>query len=232
MNNKTGYSNNSKNVITILLLIFIYPLGLLFMWFWTKWKLWIKIIVSIPLVAAFATGLLFTVNPQKQIKRAECAKQCQTTDVNNSCMQGCLNNEIQSENTEFTKQDSSEILATINEMRQKEGLQLIVMDTGICSYARWLAIQYKDKGLEYAEQAHKSQITKPETQFTYFNGYKSIYRATIGTAENENKVIGEKFMSTPDSNAFKPDITNGCVYGVLNNDETKWLVVFIGASKK
>lgn len=44
-------SYETRVIITILLLLFVYPVGLIFMWWWMKnWPLWLKIIITIPLV--------------------------------------------------------------------------------------------------------------------------------------------------------------------------------------
>lgn len=40
----------NTGIVTILLLIFIYPVGVLLMWFLTKWRRWLKILLSIPLL--------------------------------------------------------------------------------------------------------------------------------------------------------------------------------------
>ena len=54
-------SYETKLVIVVLLLLFFYPLGLVFMWIWMKdWPTWLKIIISLPLafgIAAFFIGM-------------------------------------------------------------------------------------------------------------------------------------------------------------------------------
>lgn len=54
--------NNSlgKNIVVILLLIFIFPLGLILMWAWTSWPKWIKWLVSAPLLLAIV-AIIFAV---------------------------------------------------------------------------------------------------------------------------------------------------------------------------
>lgn len=52
-------SYETKLTIVVLLLLFVYPLGLIFMWFWMKnWPLWLKLLISLPIVVA-ALGILF-----------------------------------------------------------------------------------------------------------------------------------------------------------------------------
>lgn len=44
-------SYETQLIITILLLLFVYPVGLIFMWWWMKqWPLWLKILITIPLI--------------------------------------------------------------------------------------------------------------------------------------------------------------------------------------
>lgn len=228
-----GTSNDTKTIVTILLLIFIFPVGLILMWVWIKWKLWVKILVSIPIIALLAAGVLTAFSPSRQIERANCVKKCQTNDTNNACMQACMGDDNEDGRySEFTTQDSNEVLDQINAARQERGLSPVRSDENVCKYVRWLTTQYKNKGSDYANLAHTSEIAKPEIQFAYFKDYKSVYRAAIGTSEENNQKIGDKLVSSPSSNALRPDVTNGCVYGALSNDETKWWVVFVGASKK
>ncbi|MBI3887968.1 hypothetical protein HY310_02775 [Candidatus Microgenomates bacterium] len=39
-------SSTASNVITILLLIFFLPVGLIVMWFWPKWNKWVKALIT------------------------------------------------------------------------------------------------------------------------------------------------------------------------------------------
>ena len=43
-------SYDTKIIITLLLLLFFYPLGLIFMWTWMQWKGWLKFLVTLPLI--------------------------------------------------------------------------------------------------------------------------------------------------------------------------------------
>lgn len=45
-NDQTG--SKVKSVITILLLVFLYFLGVVVMWIWTRWSIWLKVIISVP----------------------------------------------------------------------------------------------------------------------------------------------------------------------------------------
>lgn len=92
---QTGTSNDTKTLVTVLLLIFLYPIGVIVMMLWTSWKLWVKLLVGFPFVIIFvglvAVALLSAINPQasKGGRRAECMKSCQQTNDTASCIKQC-----------------------------------------------------------------------------------------------------------------------------------------------
>jgi hypothetical protein len=45
-------------IITALLLVFAYPIGLLVMFTWTKWPTWLKWMIAIPMAAFFISVIL------------------------------------------------------------------------------------------------------------------------------------------------------------------------------
>lgn len=87
-------SKDTKTIITVLLLIFVFPVGFILMWVWTKWPAWVKIIISLPIIIAivgiFAAVLLATINPRAQIQKAACVKQCEGNSQNTACINACL----------------------------------------------------------------------------------------------------------------------------------------------
>jgi hypothetical protein len=59
-----GPSYDTMMIVTILLLIFVYPLGIVFMWgLMRTWPTWLKVVVSLPLLIGifFTTVILFAV---------------------------------------------------------------------------------------------------------------------------------------------------------------------------
>ena len=82
----TTNSNTLANLLTILLLILLFPVGAIVMWVWPKWQAWVKIIITIFVTLVFlfillpftAAILITVVNPQEQIRKANEAKQKQT----------------------------------------------------------------------------------------------------------------------------------------------------------
>src|SRR3990167_2087613 len=71
-----GMSNDTKTLIVILLLIFTYWIGLIFMWIWMKtWPKWLKIILTLPVFASIALIAFFVysviMNPSQFIEETE-----------------------------------------------------------------------------------------------------------------------------------------------------------------
>ena len=71
---QTSHSNDTKTIVTVLLLIFLYPIGVILMWFWTTWPKWVKLIITIPSLLVIggiiAAGILVTINPQRALQEA------------------------------------------------------------------------------------------------------------------------------------------------------------------
>lgn len=93
---QSGTSNDTRTIVTVLCLLFIFPIGLILMWFWTKWPLWVKLVISIlplflvALIGVFAVAILTTINPEAQIEKANCVKQCQGSANRQTCVSQCL----------------------------------------------------------------------------------------------------------------------------------------------
>lgn len=49
-------SYDTRTIVTVLLLLFVYPIGVIFMWAWMNdWPVWLKVIITLPvLVFIFA----------------------------------------------------------------------------------------------------------------------------------------------------------------------------------
>lgn len=94
-------SEDTKTIVTILLLVFVYPAGFILMWVWTKWKMWVKFLVScvtcpililivIMAVSAFSVGILTVINPAEQIRKGNCVKQCEQSVNKEACIINCI----------------------------------------------------------------------------------------------------------------------------------------------
>ena len=56
----TGMSHDKKTIITVILLIFFYPIGLILMFVWMKnWPRWAKVVISLPVIIA-VIGIILT----------------------------------------------------------------------------------------------------------------------------------------------------------------------------
>lgn len=96
---QSGTPDDTKTIVTVLLLIFAYPIGFLLMWFWTRWKVWVKLLISAPgclifivFLGFFAVGFLAALNPSGSLQRAKCANLCQNLTTNEekvNCMEKC-----------------------------------------------------------------------------------------------------------------------------------------------
>jgi hypothetical protein len=69
--------DSTKTIVTIILLFFFYPVGVVLMWLWMKWKTWVKVLItglgclSIIVPLLILGGAMFTaVNPQEQLSKA------------------------------------------------------------------------------------------------------------------------------------------------------------------
>jgi hypothetical protein len=66
-NKKGENSNNVATILTIILLVFLLPVGIIVMWIWPKWKIWIKLLVSfiltLPFLLIFVASTLFSRPP-------------------------------------------------------------------------------------------------------------------------------------------------------------------------
>ena len=56
--------SKSHSMLVILLLIFLYPIGMILMWFMTKWPKWIKILLTLPFILGIIGMIIgiFTLN--------------------------------------------------------------------------------------------------------------------------------------------------------------------------
>lgn len=62
-NKKEGLSEDTKTIITVLLLVFAFPIGVILMWFWMKWPVWVKVLISLLLIIPllFVVGIISSI---------------------------------------------------------------------------------------------------------------------------------------------------------------------------
>jgi len=56
--NTTSHSSETRTIVTVLLLIFIYPVGLVVMWVWAYWPKWLKWFISAPVIIGIVAIIL------------------------------------------------------------------------------------------------------------------------------------------------------------------------------
>lgn len=86
-----GVSEDTKTLITVLLLIFVFPIGLIVMFFWPKWKWWVKLLIALPVLFfgfILMGAVLLAVNPSEQIEKAECVTACEESG-GTDCVEMC-----------------------------------------------------------------------------------------------------------------------------------------------
>jgi len=92
-----GLSYDTKTLIVVLTLIFAYPVGLILMFMWMKWKTWLKLLIAFPVgliilafMGVFAVGLLAVVNPSAQIQKGKCVAECRTFNETSATKIDCV----------------------------------------------------------------------------------------------------------------------------------------------
>ena len=83
---KSGMSNDTKTIITVVVLLLFYPIGLILMWFSAKWPTWGKILITLPLLVIPVLIILFAllaVNPSESIQRAREYEESQNVQQQN-----------------------------------------------------------------------------------------------------------------------------------------------------
>lgn len=51
--------DQTSSIVTVLLLLIVYPIGLIVMWFWPKWNKVVKLLVTVPLILTIIGGAFF-----------------------------------------------------------------------------------------------------------------------------------------------------------------------------
>lgn len=95
---QTSEHTDSRLIITVLLLVFAFPIGVIFTWMWMKWPKWVKIVLTLPFIifilGIVAAMVLVAVNPAKQLnqaRQAQCVSICNDLPTS-SCVQDCIKN--------------------------------------------------------------------------------------------------------------------------------------------
>ncbi len=78
-----GISYDTKTIITVICLVVLYPVGVVLMFVWMKWKWWVKLLVLLPVslfifLPILAAAILIAINPSAQIEKAKKVNDCNT----------------------------------------------------------------------------------------------------------------------------------------------------------
>ncbi len=56
----TQISYETQTILVVLLLFLFYPVGIILMWLWMKWPMWVKLLIMLPILCGlFALGMIF-----------------------------------------------------------------------------------------------------------------------------------------------------------------------------
>ncbi len=94
----TRLSYDTKTLVVVITLIFVYPIGILLMYLWMKWNGWLKFIITLPFyLILFGIILILSIGFSVKSKsssiedRILCEKSCEMFTDKNKCTQTCLN---------------------------------------------------------------------------------------------------------------------------------------------
>lgn len=92
-------NSESKTIIVVILLVFAYPIGVIFVWIWKMWPTWVRWVISIPaliliisIIIIIGSTIVAINNPKTINKNELCVKGCAGLyDVNDrsQCIQQC-----------------------------------------------------------------------------------------------------------------------------------------------
>lgn len=96
---KSETSQDTRTLVTVLLLLFFPLVGLILMWAWSRWVTWVKVLITVVfgiwtllIMGIFFAVLIATINPQAQLERgraATCVTECERNNERNVCLQQC-----------------------------------------------------------------------------------------------------------------------------------------------
>jgi hypothetical protein len=94
MGKSNSTSESTKGIITLVLLLIAYPIGLIVMWAWTSWAKWVKWLVTAPIIliilGGIFVGLTQSLDLNTQVKKGACTKQCANSQLKETCMDQCM----------------------------------------------------------------------------------------------------------------------------------------------
>ncbi|OGL52898.1 hypothetical protein A3K55_02155 [Candidatus Shapirobacteria bacterium RBG_13_44_7] len=101
MSEKSELSDDTKTIITVLMLVLAYPIGFILMVVWMKWPGWVKFLVGLPIIlmvlaimGIIGVIVLTIANPSARLKEASwikiCSQSCAVAEDKETCWENCL----------------------------------------------------------------------------------------------------------------------------------------------
>jgi len=227
-------SNDTKAIITILLILFLPPVGVIVMWAWMKsWPTWLKILLTlfgfgdlilIGLLVFGAMGwALFAVVGQ-QIK---CENVCKTASDRQSCIVSC-NKEYNPNPKAITTFNPDNLLIALNKDREGSGSDVgqLTRDNNLCLYAQRLAESYKNTGKDPQDQL---DLDKQDSSVTrkYFFKYSRVYQQMADIPNFSTSDIPVEFRDYKGATR-RAGLTNGCFAVIPSNQTNSSIIEFVG----
>jgi len=90
----SGVSEDTKTLVTVILLLAAYPIGVVVMYFWMRnWAKWVKSLIALPLIIgfillilAFLISIFSTLSPSESYRKGVCVSECKG---NQACIRLC-----------------------------------------------------------------------------------------------------------------------------------------------
>ncbi|MBI4058336.1 hypothetical protein HY408_01075 [Candidatus Gottesmanbacteria bacterium] len=239
---KDGMSEDAKTIITVILLIFFSPIGVILMFVWTKWPMWAKLLITfVTLWWVFVFILVFlglfgliTFGVFTGIDQYnKCEKVCVSAPYREECVKSCrddltLGNDPKA-NTTFT---SDTLLIALNLFRldDRSGSERIVKTDSLCRYAEHLAEVHVETG-EVSNDIFERDIADPEIADQYFSGFDRIFIQSLSTQNFLTSDLPLAFRES-DATAMDSRITHGCFAIVPTKEPNKVVIQLVGGNLK
>lgn len=229
-------SDSTSTLVTILLLIFVAPAGLIVMWFWPKWPTWVKILVSllviIPLIIVLMFGGLFIsavltgMGSLTSDHRQACQQACQNTPTIQTCTQRC-NRDIQVTPMPATPYTADLLLKATRDLRSSKGLARISSTPSQCAFAQKVlqeSILTKTNVTDIMDKYSSNGVTRQS-----FPSSENIFHNFVEVPTYSTNPLPLEFRQ-PNLNFLKPELTTGCFAIQPSSTTNMSLILFIGGN--
>lgn len=228
-------SQDTKALITILLVLFLPPVGVILMWAWMKsWPTWLKILltlfgfgglilIGVLLFGAMGWGLFAVVNQGMQ-----CENVCKLAPDKHACIVSC--NTGYNSNPKAVISFSSDILLTaLNKDREGRGSDVgpLAKDNNLCLYAEKLAQNYKDSSKAPQDTLDKD-LYNPAVNSQFFYKFSHVYQQQVETVNFSTHDLPVEFRDYRVATR-RALLTHGCFAVIPSNKPNSSIIQFVGA---